>query len=337
MGAHLCLYEGGNLLDRAANVRLRMTGILRHERRMELDPEPRRSRPHGRDRHDRHLVFQRHPRRPGRRHRFMTKEGNGDALVELLVVHQRHRRAARQGAHQLARADALRRIDLRTIGRAQVRDPLVDMRIVQRPVGHHGARNALGDRRRHDFPVGEMARDEDRALAALADRLQHVEAHDLDPSARVRINRRKMRHLAGRAASAFPGREGRLFDPPGVPIGKGKAQVAPHRLVLRQRRADLPHQPAAKVRGLVRPQRLHRAPVDQVPGHRLQPPLNPLPEGGAVIDVLRADIVGRRRLAHGTTRLKSGASSASTAAASSNTAFTGNTRTSGWMSGGRRT
>ncbi len=56
-------------------------------------------------------------RRPRRRHRVIAEKGNGDALVELLVVHQGHRLATIQRPHQLARADALRRQHLDAIGK----------------------------------------------------------------------------------------------------------------------------------------------------------------------------------------------------------------------------
>src|SRR5690606_30745234 len=149
---------------------------------MELDAKTGRAGAGGGDRHDRHLVFQGEARRAGRRHCLMPEEGNGDALIELLIVHQRNGRALGEGAHQLPCADALGRVYGGAVIRALAWDALVEVWIVQGTGGHYRMGNALGDGGGHDFPIGEMAGYEDRALAAVADLVEHVEADNLDPA-----------------------------------------------------------------------------------------------------------------------------------------------------------
>ena len=144
-----------------------------------------------------------------------------------------------------------------------------------------------------------------------------------------------MRQLAGCPAHILPCRHGGGFDPCLVPFGKCQAKIAQRRLVLGQARADFLDDPTAKIRRLVRAKQRHRPPIDQVPGNRFQSPLHPLPETGAIIDVLGADI-GREGLSHYKFGFSARFKIASSAAVSSKTALTGRVRISRCASGGRR-
>ena len=192
----------------------------------------------------------------------MPEEGDGDALIEFLVVHQRDGLALGQSTHQFAGADALGCVDLGAIGRAEIRDASINMGVVQGAIGHHRVRQALGDRGGHDFPIGKVAGNEDRTLVAGLQAIQHVKTDNVYSSRRVRIDGWQVRQLACDAAGTLPCIECGLLDLYICPIRKSEPEIALHCLVLGKARADLLHQPATKIGGTIWAEQLHRPPIE---------------------------------------------------------------------------